>query len=84
MPRLNEYLALLDNKHNLYYPYKIDKKNVQIDAQDTSNDNKTNNILMDNKNASGACGVAWYPCSFGSYRLEFKSQQAHTCFSEKN
>ena len=21
--------------------------------------------------------VAWYPCSFGSYRLEFKSQRAH-------
>jgi hypothetical protein len=28
-----------------------------------------------------ACRVAWYPCSFGSYRLEFKSQQAHFVFT---
>ena len=31
-----------------------------------------------------ACGVAWYPCSFGSYRLEFKSQQAHQSQYEEN
>lgn len=24
-----------------------------------------------------ALGVAWYPCGFGSHRLEFKSQGAH-------
>ena len=78
--RLQEYLALIDNKENLYTPYNIGKTDVQMDTQDTSDDNKTNNSLMDNPNASWACGVAWYPCSFGSYRLEFKSQQAHSTY----
>ena len=38
---------------------------------------KTNNQISANKTSKRVCRVAWHPCSFGSYRPEFKSQQAH-------
>jgi hypothetical protein len=33
--------------------------------------------MPDNQSSSWACGVAWYPCGFGSHRHAFKSHQAH-------
>ena len=45
---------------------------------------KSNNLSLDKGTSLRACGVAWYPCGFGSHRLAFKSQQAHYLLREKS
>ncbi len=58
-------------------PY-VDRNNpFLINREPSSIQGKSNNLMLDNQNSSRACGVAWYPCGFGSHRLAFKSQQAH-------
>ena len=59
-------------------PYADGNNPFIISREPSSMQGKSNNLMLDNQNSSRACGVAWYPCGFGSHRLAFKSQQAHT------
>jgi hypothetical protein len=58
-------------------PYTDGNNPFLISRESSSIQGKSNNLMHDNQNSSRACGVAWYPCGFGSHRLAFKSQQAH-------
>ena len=64
-------------------PYADGNNPFLISREPSSIQGKSNNLMLDNQNSSRACGVAWYPCGFGSHRLAFKSQQAHEPLSEK-
>ncbi len=75
--QLRGYFRYLEDKQNNFSPY-IQESNRDLQVMESENNyNKNYNVGKDNNSSSWARGVAWYPCSFGSYRLEFKSQRAH-------
>jgi hypothetical protein len=71
---LRKYLAVLEHGIAQYSPYRENP----VDTKELPPlDDKPNNLISDKGSQPRACGVAWYPCGFGSHRHAFKSHQAH-------
>ena len=75
--KLIEYFSFIDAVSKTSTPYNSSKNHGGAKDNFFTDNSKSINSGSDCKDASWARGVAWYPCSFGSYRLEFKSQRAH-------
>jgi len=79
--KLQEHFQYMDaigyGRRKEFSPYIDGNHPNPISNAPSSIQGKSNNLMLDNQKSSWACGVAWYPCGFGSHRLAFKSQQAH-------
>ena len=74
--KLQEHFQFMDA---IGYAKRIDSSPYTATGELTNSLGKSNNLYPVNLTPSWACGVAWYPCGFGSHRHAFKSHQAHHC-----
>ena len=75
--QLQGYFKFIEEKQNMYTPYISSQSTKIKDDKPVDLNGKSNNLKSHSYKTSWACGVAWYPCGFGSHRPAFKSQQAH-------